>query len=159
MMQCPPALKHLPVLESGTVLSESLSELRWRSHTTAFKARNGQCICGIKRNRTSNHRPHSRLIHAFSTFLRTLVYSLFCACANANVLNAFAEELPIRLAHRAKELDSLPHNLSEMPSINKVKNWYCQSFEVSPLFHQAISTTDNHPGTHYFSPDRSHPST
>ncbi|KAL5514735.1 hypothetical protein ACEPAG_2051 [Sanghuangporus baumii] len=39
------------------------------------------------------------------------------------------EELPIRLAHRAKELDELPHDLSGMPSINKVKNWYCQSFE------------------------------
>lgn len=47
-----------------------------------------------------------------------------------------SEELPIRLAHRAKELDELPHDLSDMPSINKVKNWYCQSFEVrsdSPL--------------------------
>lgn len=44
------------------------------------------------------------------------------------------EELPIRLAHRAKELDELPHNLSDMPSIKKVKNWYCQSFSVrSPL--------------------------
>lgn len=31
-----------------------------------------------------------------------------------------AEELPIRLAHRVKELDSLPHNLSNMPSIMKV---------------------------------------
>ena len=40
------------------------------------------------------------------------------------------EELPIRLAHRAKELDELPHNLSDMPSIKKVKNWYCQSFDV-----------------------------
>ncbi|KAI9454777.1 mitochondrial branched-chain alpha-ketoacid dehydrogenase kinase-domain-containing protein [Lactarius psammicola] len=39
------------------------------------------------------------------------------------------EELPIRLAHRAKELDELPHNLSHMPSIQKVKNWYAQSFE------------------------------
>ncbi|KAH8073798.1 alpha-ketoacid dehydrogenase kinase [Cristinia sonorae] len=39
------------------------------------------------------------------------------------------EELPIRLAHRVKELDELPHNLSEMPSINKVKDWYAQSFE------------------------------
>jgi len=28
-----------------------------------------------------------------------------------------------------KELDELPHNLSAMPSINKVKNWYAQSFE------------------------------
>lgn len=41
-----------------------------------------------------------------------------------------SEELPIRLAHRVKELDELPHNLSAMPSINKVKNWYAQSFEV-----------------------------
>ncbi|KAI0246296.1 mitochondrial pyruvate dehydrogenase [Lactifluus subvellereus] len=39
------------------------------------------------------------------------------------------EELPVRLAHRAKELDELPHNLSNMPSIQKVKNWYAQSFE------------------------------
>ncbi|KAI0319846.1 mitochondrial pyruvate dehydrogenase [Amylostereum chailletii] len=39
------------------------------------------------------------------------------------------EELPVRLAHRMKELDELPHNLSHMPSINKVKNWYAQSFE------------------------------
>ncbi|CAG8782156.1 17588_t:CDS:2, partial [Acaulospora morrowiae] len=39
------------------------------------------------------------------------------------------EELPIRLAHRVKELDELPHNLSSMPSIVKVKNWYAQSFE------------------------------
>lgn len=30
-----------------------------------------------------------------------------------------------------KELDELPHNLDDMPSIKKVKNWYCQSFEVS----------------------------
>ncbi|TDL16167.1 mitochondrial pyruvate dehydrogenase [Rickenella mellea] len=40
-----------------------------------------------------------------------------------------AEELPIRLAHRVKELDMLPHDLSDTPSINKVKNWYAQSFE------------------------------
>ncbi|KAF8638427.1 hypothetical protein AX17_002210 [Amanita inopinata Kibby_2008] len=40
-----------------------------------------------------------------------------------------AEELPVRLAHRVKELDELPHNLSAMPSIQKVKNWYAQSFE------------------------------
>ena len=47
-----------------------------------------------------------------------------------------AEELPVRLAHRVKELDELPYNLSEMPSIRKVKNWYAQSFEVgySALF-------------------------
>ncbi|KAI0262857.1 branched-chain alpha-ketoacid dehydrogenase, partial [Gloeopeniophorella convolvens] len=38
-------------------------------------------------------------------------------------------ELPVHLAHRAKELDKLPHNLSSTPSIQKVKNWYAQSFE------------------------------
>jgi pyruvate dehydrogenase kinase 2/3/4 len=40
----------------------------------------------------------------------------------------------VRLAHRAKELDELPHNLSSMPSIQKVKNWYAQSFEVRQQF-------------------------
>jgi len=39
------------------------------------------------------------------------------------------EELPIRLAHRVKELEELPNNLSDMPSIIKVKNWYAQSFQ------------------------------
>ncbi|EIE82940.1 [Pyruvate dehydrogenase [lipoamide]] kinase [Rhizopus delemar RA 99-880] len=39
------------------------------------------------------------------------------------------EELPIRIAHRVKELDELPPSLGEMPSIVKVKNWYAQSFE------------------------------
>ena len=43
------------------------------------------------------------------------------------------EELPVRLAHRVKELDELPHNLSAMPSINKVKDWYAQSFEVPTI--------------------------
>jgi len=42
-----------------------------------------------------------------------------------------AEELPIRLAHRVRELDQLPYNLHNSPSINKVKHWYAQSFEVS----------------------------
>lgn len=39
------------------------------------------------------------------------------------------EELPIRLAHRVKELDELPRHLSQMPSIIKVKNWYAESFK------------------------------
>lgn len=39
------------------------------------------------------------------------------------------EELPIRLAHRVKELAELPDQLNEMPSINRVKEWYAQSFE------------------------------
>ncbi len=42
-----------------------------------------------------------------------------------------SEELPIRLAHRVQELDRLPDGLNEMPSIERVKNWYAQSFEVS----------------------------
>ncbi len=42
-----------------------------------------------------------------------------------------AAELPIRLAHRVKELDELPQGLHKMPSIEKVKRWYAQSFEVS----------------------------
>jgi pyruvate dehydrogenase kinase 2/3/4 len=41
-----------------------------------------------------------------------------------------SEELPIRLAHRVRELDQLPDGLNEMPSIQKVKDWYAQSFEV-----------------------------
>lgn len=40
-----------------------------------------------------------------------------------------SEELPIRLSHRVVELESLPDGLSTMPSIEKVKEWYAQSFE------------------------------
>ncbi|ROW12926.1 hypothetical protein VPNG_04643 [Cytospora leucostoma] len=40
-----------------------------------------------------------------------------------------AEELPIRLAHRVQELETLPDGLSEMPSVKKVHDWYAQSFE------------------------------
>lgn len=39
------------------------------------------------------------------------------------------EELPIRLAHRVKDLESLPHGLSNMPSIRRVRDWYAQSFQ------------------------------
>ncbi|KAJ3317196.1 hypothetical protein HDU76_001288, partial [Blyttiomyces sp. JEL0837] len=38
-------------------------------------------------------------------------------------------ELPIRLAHRVAELENLPHNLSTMPSVLRVKHWYTQSFK------------------------------
>jgi pyruvate dehydrogenase kinase 2/3/4 len=41
-----------------------------------------------------------------------------------------SEELPIRLSHRIAELDALPDGLNKMPSIEKVKEWYAQSFEV-----------------------------
>ena len=38
-------------------------------------------------------------------------------------------ELPIRFAHRALELDSLPHGLSQMPGIQKISEWYKISFQ------------------------------
>lgn len=41
-----------------------------------------------------------------------------------------SEELPIRLAHRVQELEHLPDGLNEMPSIERVRDWYAQSFEV-----------------------------
>lgn len=44
-----------------------------------------------------------------------------------------SEELPIRLAHRVQELSDLPDGLNEMPSINRVKDWYAQSFEVRSI--------------------------
>lgn len=57
------------------------------------------------------------------------------ACASPGTLfrasQFLSEELPIRLAHRVKELNELPDGLNEMPSIQKVANWYAQSFEVS----------------------------
>ncbi|KAI8906442.1 mitochondrial branched-chain alpha-ketoacid dehydrogenase kinase-domain-containing protein [Gorgonomyces haynaldii] len=34
------------------------------------------------------------------------------------------QELPIRLSHRVVELENLPHGLSDMPGIQRVKNWY-----------------------------------
>jgi len=40
-----------------------------------------------------------------------------------------SEELPIRLAHRVQELRDLPDGLNEMPSIQRVQDWYAQSFE------------------------------
>jgi len=38
------------------------------------------------------------------------------------------EELPIRIARRARELKKLPHNLGEMPSIVEVRKLYEESF-------------------------------
>jgi hypothetical protein len=63
-------------------------------------------------------------------FMRFLGPSTIDSC-HATVY--MSDELPVRLAHRVKELDELPHNLSEMSSIRKVKNWYAQSFEVGCL--------------------------
>ncbi|KAK4759277.1 hypothetical protein SAY87_022408 [Trapa incisa] len=38
------------------------------------------------------------------------------------------KELPIRIARRAIELESLPHGLSSMPAVLKVRDWYLDSF-------------------------------
>ncbi|KAK6535315.1 [Pyruvate dehydrogenase (acetyl-transferring)] kinase isozyme 4 [Orbilia ellipsospora] len=51
-----------------------------------------------------------------------------------------SEELPIRLAHRVRELNNLPDGLGEMPSIQKVADWYAQSFEeITTLPKPALS--------------------
>jgi Mitochondrial branched-chain alpha-ketoacid dehydrogenase kinase len=60
--------------------------------------------------------------------------------------------LPVRLAHRVKDLDHLPDKLHEMPSIQKVKNWYAQSFEVSLPCYLDVSNgqgTDDVPETDF----------
>ncbi|KAJ8657901.1 hypothetical protein O0I10_006429 [Lichtheimia ornata] len=50
------------------------------------------------------------------------------------------EELPIRLAHRVKELEELPRGLNKMPSILKVKDWYANSFkDLIDLPHPQLS--------------------
>ncbi|QPG75088.1 hypothetical protein FOA43_002429 [Brettanomyces nanus] len=38
-------------------------------------------------------------------------------------------ELPIRLSHRVKDLETLPNGLAKEPAIQTVRNWYAQSFE------------------------------
>ncbi len=38
------------------------------------------------------------------------------------------QELPVRLAHRVRELESLPFGLSEMPSVRLVRDMYIESF-------------------------------
>lgn len=44
------------------------------------------------------------------------------------------DELPIRLAHRVVELDDLPYELSQMPSIRKVRQRYIDSFQEITQF-------------------------
>lgn len=55
-----------------------------------------------------------------------------------------AEELPIRLAHRVQELEDLPDGLNEMQSVQKVKDWYAQSFEVSYIIATPQSPLSSH---------------
>lgn len=52
-----------------------------------------------------------------------------------------SEELPIRLAHRVQELCHLPDGLGDMPSIERVTDWYAQSFEeITQLPRPNLST-------------------
>ncbi|KAJ9649345.1 [Pyruvate dehydrogenase (acetyl-transferring)] kinase isozyme 2 [Coniosporium tulheliwenetii] len=53
-----------------------------------------------------------------------------------------SEELPIRLAHRVQELSELPDGLNEMPSIQRVTDWYAQSFEGQYKSAPGSSTTN-----------------
>eukprot|EP01101_Sappina_pedata_P010998 TRINITY_DN7105_c0_g1_i1.p1 TRINITY_DN7105_c0_g1~~TRINITY_DN7105_c0_g1_i1.p1 ORF type:complete len:417 (-),score=90.42 TRINITY_DN7105_c0_g1_i1:57-1307(-) len=39
-----------------------------------------------------------------------------------------SQEMPIRLANMLKELEAIPHNLVQMPSAKRVRDWYAQSF-------------------------------
>lgn len=70
-----------------------------------------------------------------------------------------AEELPIRLSHRVKELDELPDRLNEMENIKRVKEWYAESFQeliefpppkLSPELREALwKPQSNDRGTHF----------
>lgn len=50
-------------------------------------------------------------------------------------------ELPIRLAHRIKELDSLPHGLNRMEDVMHVRNWYVESFRDLYNFATDLNTS------------------
>lgn len=54
-----------------------------------------------------------------------------------------SEELPIRLSHRIAELEALPDGLNRMPSIEKVKEWYAQSFDVGQSLLYGIGNNRN----------------
>lgn len=47
-------------------------------------------------------------------------------------------ELPIRFAHRARQLERAPYNISEMPSIRAVRDWYVKSFEEVVSFDESL---------------------
>lgn len=40
-----------------------------------------------------------------------------------------ADELPVRIAHRIRELENLPDGLADAPSIQRVRGWYMKSFD------------------------------
>ncbi|KAF5184273.1 [Pyruvate dehydrogenase (acetyl-transferring)] kinase protein [Thalictrum thalictroides] len=52
------------------------------------------------------------------------------------------KELPIRIARRAIELESLPYGLSEKPAVLKVRDWYLDSFRDLRSFSDIKDTKD-----------------
>ncbi|GER31467.1 pyruvate dehydrogenase kinase [Striga asiatica] len=52
------------------------------------------------------------------------------------------KELLIRIAHRAIELDSLPHGLSHKPAVVKVRDWYLDSFQDLRSFRDIKDNND-----------------
>ncbi|KAH9766548.1 pyruvate dehydrogenase kinase [Citrus sinensis] len=52
------------------------------------------------------------------------------------------KELPIRIARRAIELETLPYGLSEKPAVLKVRDWYLDSFRDLRSFPDIRSTSD-----------------
>ncbi|KAG5555400.1 hypothetical protein RHGRI_012817 [Rhododendron griersonianum] len=52
------------------------------------------------------------------------------------------KELPIRIARRAIELDSLPYGLFQKPAVLKVRDWYLDSFRDLRSFSEIKDTSD-----------------
>ncbi|KAF9618058.1 hypothetical protein IFM89_000009 [Coptis chinensis] len=52
------------------------------------------------------------------------------------------KELPIRIARRAIELESLPYGLSQKPAVLKVRDWYLDSFRDLRQFTEIKDTND-----------------
>ncbi|KAJ6719938.1 hypothetical protein OIU79_007542 [Salix purpurea] len=52
------------------------------------------------------------------------------------------KELPIRIARRAIELETLPYGLSEKPAVLKVRDWYLDSFRDMVSFPEIKGTND-----------------
>lgn len=52
------------------------------------------------------------------------------------------KELPIRIARRAIELETLPYGLSEKPAVLKVRDWYVESFRNMRAFPEIKDTAD-----------------
>ncbi|CAH8361595.1 unnamed protein product [Eruca vesicaria subsp. sativa] len=58
------------------------------------------------------------------------------------------KELPIRIARRAIELETLPYGLSEKPAVLKVRDWYVESFRDMRAFPEIKDTADEKEFTH-----------